>query len=172
MHQRTTRIAALLLISILGTVGVAWLDAISWHRRSSLDRLVELAGRPEVGPQSPARLQGRMDLQRVRWEREFGWPLPALSLALRGSGTPPDDSLRSGLACGAVRLPVTPVWSGLVVNTAILSFVVALAALGVGTLRRRHSQSQLCCVKCAYPLAGAASTACPECGALVTSRIA
>lgn len=63
-----------------------------------------------------------------------------------------------------IALPLTPIWSGFIVNTLFYAVILWLLIPGPFTLRRLIRRKRGLCVKCAYDLRGTEHEACPECG--------
>jgi hypothetical protein len=111
------------------------------------------------------------------WWRADGWPLPALSAEARWGGYDwlGVSEIIGGVLVGPKRvkpddgpriLPLQPIWSGFVINTALYALVwFLLFSSGDirnwlrSALRRRRGQ----CVRCAYKLQPE-QTRCSECG--------
>lgn len=121
------------------------------------------------------------------WSTEFGWPAPALRWETLNFRPMYDDQARgriaeiqaafddrAGWARGIVvgpprppsqqplRLPVSPIWSGLLVDSAAYGAVGWLVVFGPGALRRLSRRRRGACAGCGYDLRGL--TPCPECG--------
>ena len=121
----------------------------------------------------------------------FGWPCRALSyrFSVVDSLVPvgPDSfvlSFRGGLRLRdhydppgwrgpsdferTRGLPLTPLWTGLMVNTILYALAIAvLYPIGEGlvrAVRRRIRQRLGLCVRCGYDLRGLDTPGCPECG--------
>jgi hypothetical protein len=89
-----------------------------------------------------------------------GWPLPSLySVTERALSA--NKSVHGGFAVFDSILPLRPVWSGLLLDSAFFAFVAALLCAPLAIRRfRRLWQSR--CVKCGYPIGQ--SRRCTECG--------
>jgi len=66
------------------------------------------------------------------------------------------------------QIPLTPIWPGLLANTAIYTALIWLTLWSLATLRRRihrwrHPNAKPC-THCRYDLSGINANACPECG--------
>lgn len=105
--------------------------------------------------------------------RTAGWPLAAFA-----------GGYESDLATGGPRhydacmfeqpptqyhmwafIPLRPIWSGLLADTAMVASLGALLLHGPGLVRRSVRRRRGRCVRCGHTLAGA--KVCPECGASV-----
>lgn len=121
------------------------------------------------------------------WSVEFGWPMPALRWDELNFRPMYDDLARDKIAeirsvfeqrvgwgAGVVvgpprppsqqprRLPLSPIWSGLLVNTALYGTAAWLVAFGPGVVRRALRRRRKACQACGYDLR--ALPRCPECG--------
>lgn len=104
-------------------------------------------------------------------DRAWGWPMLAMrdELILRDSSRSRRFQTRrvlSGspdLAAGRV-LPLSPIWSGMVVNALFYSAVFWCGLRGAVAIRRLIRQKHGLCVKCAYDLSASTGLRCPECG--------
>lgn len=121
------------------------------------------------------------------WSVEFGWPMHALRWDELNFRPMHDDQARERLAeiqaafdqrvgAGAgvvvgpprapsqqpLRLPLSPIWPGLLVDTAFYGTLAWLAAFGPGAARRFVRRRRNACAGCGYDLRGL--TRCPECG--------
>ena len=128
-------------------------------------------------------------LKGIYKEWRVGWPLPCLARHTwlsfgnnipsgygfaagqdeRGLVVLPQDGMFAGFR--ERRLPIEPVWLGLIVNTLIYSAALWLLTLGPFTARRMIRQKRGCCIKCGYDLrgnSGGEGEVCPECGVSVT----
>jgi hypothetical protein len=109
-------------------------------------------------------------------EMRAGWPMSALRArsvhrgadrTITGVDTParlagiapPRMLLGDGSA--ARTLPVSPIWPGLLVNTAIYASLIWLTVFGLGVVRRMHRTQRGRCAECGYELAG--QETCPRC---------
>lgn len=97
-----------------------------------------------------------------------GWPLRSLggtdsidtSLASRAPW--PLVDVPSWIKRGGFKVPVQPLWGGLLVNTAVFAVPVLGVVWGAAWWRRRGRLKRGECLTCGYPnLPGAV---CPECG--------
>ena len=70
------------------------------------------------------------------------------------------------------HLPLTPIWPGLIANTAIYTAIIWALFWFLPALRSRihrwRNPSAVPCRNCGYDLAGLASDECPECGHAIT----
>lgn len=101
-------------------------------------------------------------------EAAFGWPRPALRCMTSGravldSLTPPSwfPAQRDGPPLPA--LPCRPVWSGLVLDTALFAAAWGMLGFGFAVARGLWRVSQGHCPCCGYDLLGIEGV-CPECG--------
>ncbi|MCC6678090.1 MAG: hypothetical protein IT436_13195 [Phycisphaerales bacterium] len=111
-------------------------------------------------------------------ECRFGWPAPSLgwhqveqagvvvkrswSISLPGLGP-----ITRPLLAGPRRLPLEPVWHGLLFNTAVYAAVLGALEVGlssIGAAQRRSRRERGYCPVCAYDLHGDFRSGCPECG--------
>jgi len=100
-------------------------------------------------------------------EAAFGWPRPALRAVFRprplDGFTPPQwlPGQRDGnpMPC----LPYKPVWSGLLIDTAVFAVAWLVTGAVFDAARRRWRLSQGQCPRCGYDLLGIEGI-CPECG--------
>jgi hypothetical protein len=114
-------------------------------------------------------------------EEAFGWPMHSLAYCW------PSNSTGYGVPNGGILskktfhsnslgwrrpivLPLRPIWSGFVINTALWALVlwplVILAAMALGFVRgfrRWHRRRMGPCPQCAYDLKGKLEAGCPEC---------
>lgn len=63
---------------------------------------------------------------------------------------------------GGWRVPVQPLWAGLLVNTVVFAVPAFCVVWGVAWCRRRGRVKRGECLQCGYPRVGGAR--CPECG--------
>lgn len=120
---------------------------------------------------------GQLSMDVVYAEVRSGWPLRALIERSLGKGadakligSDPPASLDALTSPGKLRswgadyrtMPIFPIWSGLLVNTALYASLVWLATFGLGIARRAKRTRRGRCAECGYELAGL--TKCPECG--------
>ncbi len=166
--------------------GVAW-SSIR-HRRapsfSSDDRRPEDLIRmlaPWTGLESPRDgYANRGVRQEVRVVEAYGWPRPALwseHLVLVDevygglrTGLPRRALTRGGAPMLAVMLPWRPLWTGLVVNTAIFTVLWTGPLLAFLEGRRGWRLVRGRCPGCAYDVSRADHARCPECGAALPGR--
>lgn len=108
----------------------------------------------------------------------FGWPLPAmqwhdLKESDRPRGSHSEGSWLDLSGAGPVpsagaeiprRLPLEPLWWGLVGNTVILLSVAVVPAWLAAAARPLRRRRRGLCPACAYDLLGDHSAGCPECG--------
>ncbi|MGH7130879.1 MAG: hypothetical protein ACREJO_02915 [Phycisphaerales bacterium] len=127
-----------------------------------------------------------------RTEIHVGWPLRCAEYDRTYASRPPGDPLgswftdeppsawRHGLvvprwlrwahddqavASETRRIPLRPIWPGLVVNTLVNACVIGPLMLVPGWVRRRWRRRHGRCVGCGYSRAGlGGGVACPECG--------
>lgn len=98
----------------------------------------------------------------------WGWPCPSL-VSYRYY---PTQSLEDFWEiCGgrapmplARAIPVTPIWSGLALNSVLFSFPVIAAVHLAGGLRWTSRRVRGHCGRCGYDLRRSAVDSCPECG--------
>jgi hypothetical protein len=109
-----------------------------------------------------------------------GWPLPALRARIVGVLDPQatevylvedgielamDTSVGTSNSLADVRqLPLAPVWTGLVVNTAVFAALWWVVLLIPGGLVRIARGRRGACPSCGYDLRGSLDRRCPECG--------
>jgi hypothetical protein len=130
------------------------------------------------------------------WIKASGWPLRSFRCELHvkdnwvpaPGGTPTLTghtwSAPGGLILGSpdgpswadwppdfpIIIPGTPIWSGVLVNTALFALAWALALYPVASLRRARRRRLGLCERCAYDRRGLPpQAACPECGVPRTS---
>lgn len=118
------------------------------------------------------------------WVRVLGWGWPRKSLGVVWLREEPitmdvegmpyrEGGIRGGLPLPvrlqrgpwANRLPIMPIWSGLLINTLIYGVLGGVVVFGPGAVRRARRERrrrQGRCVACGYDLAGLPG--CPECG--------
>lgn len=123
-------------------------------------------------PQGPGSLD---ELYMNAWYHQTGWPMPALACSVhwkqqiansdiiytvRGGVQLPRDTQFNPRA-----LPMTPLWPGFLVNSALFAGLWLLLTVGTGAIRRAWRTQCGRCGGCGYPRSGLAdSAACPECG--------
>lgn len=108
--------------------------------------------------------------------RIAGWPCECVwGASVPGS---PNNALIGAISVGRPysvsdfrgiwgALPVTPIWSGLAIDTLFYGVIAWGLLLAPGAIRRCRRRRGGRCVKCGYDRAGlAAGAACPECGAV------
>lgn len=69
------------------------------------------------------------------------------------------------------RVPILPIWRGLVINTAIATvawIVVLFMPSAIGQIRSARRTRLRHCPKCRYDLKATPAGLCPECGAAQT----
>lgn len=102
-------------------------------------------------------------------EEHVGWPLLAMRSGY-GTRTPRGGASREArlpamsfpTASTTYILPLTPIWSGFLVNTLLFGSVYVAAAAALQYARRSHVGR---CSACRYSLGGLpAGAVCPECG--------
>ncbi len=104
----------------------------------------------------------------------FGWPFPALWLVSdarspsypdRIGGIPLPQSWNAPYtgSLEARALPYSPVWRGLLANTALYAALWTLPLIGIPLLRQRRRVRRGRCPSCGYDVQGV-NVACPECG--------
>lgn len=115
------------------------------------------------------------ELHMNAWYHQTGWPMPALACSVhwkkqiansdviytvRGGVQLPRDARFNPRA-----LPLTPVWPGFLVDSALFAVLWLLLTVGAGSARRAWRIRCGRCGGCGYPRSGLAdSAACPECG--------
>ncbi len=62
------------------------------------------------------------------------------------------------------RLPLTPLWPGIAINTVFYGAILWLLVPGPFALRRYVRRRRGRCITCGYDLRGAFDEGCPECG--------
>jgi hypothetical protein len=111
---------------------------------------------------------------------ERGWPFPAAKAGVLGIMDPKapaiyridwgvqlksDTTTNSRNSLADVRVvPWRPIWTGLLLNTAIFSAAWWALLLVPRTIIARRRSRRGVCPKCGYDLAGLATAVCPECG--------
>jgi hypothetical protein len=104
-----------------------------------------------------------------------GWPMPALAYRFEGEG---GGAASTGVIHGGIALspratgawydpralPLTPIWSGLFMDAALLTLAWSAMLDGAPATRRWLRRRRGLCPSCAYDLTGNTSGACPECG--------
>jgi hypothetical protein len=78
------------------------------------------------------------------------------------SGTPAILGMVTETRTPFRRLPLEPLWPGLLVDSALYAGVVAVGFLGFTTLRGRARRRRGRCIACGYPVGSGGR--CPECG--------
>lgn len=115
------------------------------------------------------------DLHMQAWYREVGWPLKALTCSIHWKTQVRNADIIYRVE-GGVQLPrdrefqprafpLTPIWTGLIADSA--AFALAWLALftAAGRLREARRRRAGCCVHCGYPRTGRPDgSRCPECG--------
>lgn len=121
------------------------------------------------------------------WSVEFGWPMPAVRWEELNFRPMYDDLAReriagiqrafdervgwgAGLVVGPprapsqrpLRLPVSPMWAGVAVDTAFYGAAGWCMAFGPGVVRRHLRRRRRACPGCGYDVRGLGG--CPECG--------
>ncbi len=101
-----------------------------------------------------------------------GWPCLAASGRALMDGTPARfwDEWFPSVTLGplAWRVPVRPIWPGLIGNTAFYTAITLGLLVGVRVLRTRRRRARGRCVACNYEF-GEGVSACPECGLAATA---
>src|SRR5262249_38278223 len=112
----------------------------------------------------------------------FGWPMLALwcDYEVKGRIVFYNDwvidafsDVHGGISVGKRRLPCRPIWSGLLVTTAVYTILWAPLLYLPAVLRagfRRVRRARGLCPRCGYSLAGLAGEVCPECGTPAKSK--
>lgn len=112
-----------------------------------------------------------------------GWPRPAFMYRFsntEGTSKHPAGPVRGGFelqpnSTGAWYdpwvLPYRPIWSGLLIDTAVFTVLWMLVFLVPIALVRRRRRRRGACVACGYDLAGTTGDRCPECGATIDPDI-
>ena len=67
---------------------------------------------------------------------------------------------------GGLLLPLRPIWSGFLIDTAFFGSIAFAVLFGPGMARRAARRSRGQCLRCGYDMRAIASATCPECGAL------
>jgi hypothetical protein len=104
----------------------------------------------------------------------FGWPMKCMSWtelnSARGMMAMWNPEEVQGMVevsvtdALTVKLPVRPMWTGMVVNVAVLGASVGVMWWGVGLARRWVRRRRGRCLRCGYVLGGVSGGLCPECG--------
>jgi hypothetical protein len=71
---------------------------------------------------------------------------------------------RAGKRFDARALPLLPIWSGLLIDTALFASLWALLVNGRQAIRRARRTRRGHCPRCDYDLGGELASGCPECG--------
>jgi len=119
------------------------------------------------------------------YEEARGWPMLALSVRLSlddptgpmtcigrarvhgGIAVPHGWTGSARAGATTMLLPLTPIWPGLLMNTAFYTAAWLLVVAGRGMLKRyrqRRRQRRGRCSACGYDLVGDLAGGCPECG--------
>lgn len=106
--------------------------------------------------------------------RAFGWPMRCLSMHIVRASLPTGTVWMGGVLphgvydndprSGMTAFPVTPIWPGLAVNSAMFGAVWWGVLWTVGEVRRRRRAGKGQCPACDYDLGGRLDDGCPECG--------
>jgi hypothetical protein len=140
-----------------------------WHPTSTL------AGAAPFPPWGTARPEPGKMLDSV--QRAAGWPFLALSCECPGWGIFGGEVTTSrgfiSLTRGATAradgygafLPLLPIWSGFLADTAIFAGAWAGIIFAPGVRRRIIRRPRTGCPHCGYDLSAMAHPVCPECGA-------
>lgn len=144
-------------------------------------------GTPEyrrASPERPAPVQrARLTTHVQAWEGvsglveyERGWPVRAMWCYYRSTRSSATSSWHGGIAFRETTvatgwyggsmdvLPILPIWSGLIVNTAVYGGAWWLVLIGPRRARRWRRRRRGWCVACGYDLEGQVVGGCPECG--------
>lgn len=111
-------------------------------------------------------------------EEAHGWPFRSFwceigwdntgndwTLVSHGGFLLSDDEVHINPEYSGLRvIPYRPVWSGVVLNTAILGLFLSAVLLGPGLIRRVIRRRRGHCLQCGYDLLGEYGAGCPECG--------
>lgn len=98
-----------------------------------------------------------------------GWPLRSLggtdsiNKSLQSCAPLPLVDVPPWIKRGGFKVPVQPLWSGLLVNTVVFALPVLSVVWGAAWWRRRGRVKRGECLKCGYAMAQLER--CPECGA-------
>ena len=103
---------------------------------------------------------------------QYGWPLRAIESEIRSIQGTIERSADAGAVADFIdfgkypgrRVPLRPIWSGVVVNTISHAAILWLFSPGPFALRRFVRRKRGLCVKCSYDLRGNSGAGCPECG--------
>jgi hypothetical protein len=111
----------------------------------------------------------------------LGWPMRSLRaeiwseieidqagvMTFRFEGHPPPSVWHDGIDTdrGILRLPIRPVFPGIIVNSILYAVILGLLSTAPFATRRMLRRRRGQCAKCAYPVG--TSPVCTECGAAV-----
>jgi len=115
------------------------------------------------------------DLYMNAWYHQTGWPFPALSCSVHWKQQVANSDIiytvRGGVQLprdpdfNPRALPMTPVWPGLLADTALFACARLVVAFGLSAARGHWRARRGQCRQCGYRRAGIADdAACPECG--------
>lgn len=98
-----------------------------------------------------------------------GWPLRSfcgcdyITPGLESQAPMALRDVPAWIKTGGHKVPVSPLWAGLAVNTLVFAAPVLMGVWGWGWVRRRRRRRFGLCLGCGYPVKGLER--CPECGA-------
>ena len=101
-----------------------------------------------------------------------GWPLRSfggcdyITPGLEKQAPAALRNVPTWIKAGGHKVPVSPLWVGLAVNTLLFALPAFAGAWGWGWVKRRRRRRLGLCLACGYPVKGMAR--CPECGAEVS----
>jgi hypothetical protein len=102
-----------------------------------------------------------------------GWPKPALYSWFENHRYPESGrfDIKGGLSVARWSerfdtrvIPLTPIWSGLAINTAVYASIWTALLYGPRAARRVGRGRRGLCTSCGYDLLGESEHGCPECG--------
>lgn len=93
-----------------------------------------------------------------------GWPMRCLRSGLHMSSMDAVPTTWAQLAFRRYRLPISPIWLGLVANTGLFALLWWIGVVGFVVVRSRLRQGRDRCPRCAYNLSGQVTQGCSECG--------
>ena len=119
-------------------------------------------------PETTRALQSTGSYQVIRIA--YGWPFPCLSMGAwdESSMFGAKRSGTTGWDVGTLTLPASPIWSGVIANTVIYTWLISFLLGGAFVLRRLFRRKRGRCPDCGYP--AGTSPVCTECGTDVKPR--